>query len=217
MKDKPTEWVSISDLMAGLMAVVMLLLVISVLQRSYIEKRHKEELRREVESRKNQLTTMLSTLSAALQQQGSGDLISIDINEGKITLRDNVFDRGSACITRQAGDAIRSISSNLHYFLSQSEYTQVLVEGHTDNLPVGKPALDFSRFCTVYDDNYTLTAARAREARNLLIDGIESVEARRVIVAGYGDSQPLKDMTPSDPRNRRVEVHFVAREQNQSR
>ena len=29
MKDKPNEWVSISDLMSGVMAVVMLLLVMS--------------------------------------------------------------------------------------------------------------------------------------------------------------------------------------------
>lgn len=34
MKDKPSEWIAISDLMAGVTAVVMLLLVVAVLQKS---------------------------------------------------------------------------------------------------------------------------------------------------------------------------------------
>ena len=44
MRDKPSEWVSISDLMSGVMAVVMLLLVISVLQKTYAEIKHKQEM-----------------------------------------------------------------------------------------------------------------------------------------------------------------------------
>ena len=41
MQKKPSEWVSIADLMSGVMAVVMLLLVISVLQQTYAEIKHK--------------------------------------------------------------------------------------------------------------------------------------------------------------------------------
>jgi len=37
------EWVSISDLMAGVMAVVMLLLVVSVLQNQFAELKRQEE------------------------------------------------------------------------------------------------------------------------------------------------------------------------------
>ncbi len=37
MKEKPSEWISISDLMAGVMAVVMLMLVVSVLQNKAAE------------------------------------------------------------------------------------------------------------------------------------------------------------------------------------
>ena len=43
MQKKPSEWVSISDLMSGVMAVVMLMLVISVLQNTYAEIKHKQE------------------------------------------------------------------------------------------------------------------------------------------------------------------------------
>ncbi|MBV8623646.1 MAG: flagellar motor protein, partial [Herbaspirillum sp.] len=47
------------------------------------------------------------------------------------------------------------------------------------------------------------------EARLLLIGHSAPEAARRVIVAGYGDSQPLPGLDASDERNRRVEVRFV--------
>ena len=212
MKDKPTEWVSISDLMAGVMAVVMLLLVISVLQRNFAEIKHKQEMEQGVAAQKKQLSAVLNDFKESLKSQGSEELVAVDISSGKITLRDNVFDRGSACITKRAQDAIRGIELRIAEFLQQNVHGQVVVEGHTDNLPVSRPVTDFVRFCTVYDDNYTLSAARAREARRLLIGEIADDRARRVIVAGYGDSHPLGTVPPSDSRNRRVEVHFMLQE-----
>ncbi|MDD2729044.1 OmpA family protein [Malikia sp.] len=212
MKEKPTEWVSISDLMAGVMAVVMLLLVISVLQRTFAEIKHKQEMEQGVAAQKKQLSAALNDLKVSLQSQGSEELVAVDINSGKITLRDNVFDRGSACITKRAQDAIRGIEPRIMEFLRQNTHGQVVVEGHTDNLPVSRPVTDFARFCTVYDDNYTLSAARAREARRLLVGDVADDQAGRVIVAGYGDSHPLDNVQPSDSKNRRVEVHFVLQE-----
>ncbi|MNC72974.1 flagellar motor protein MotB [compost metagenome] len=85
----------------------------------------------------------------------------------------------------------------------------MLVEGHTDNLPVSRPVTDYERFCTVYDDNYTLSAARAREARKLLIQALEPQQALRVVVAGYGDSRPKPGVDPASALNRRVEVQLV--------
>ncbi|MNP64741.1 hypothetical protein D3C76_1602600 [compost metagenome] len=61
----------------------------------------------------------------------------------------------------------------------------------------------------MYDDNYTLSAARAREARKLLIANLNDRQSHRVIVAGFGDSQPLHGISPGDERNRRVEVQFL--------
>jgi len=34
--------------------------------------------------------------------------------------------------------------------------------------------------------------------------------AKRVIVAGYGDSRPLAGLAPDDDRNRRVELRFAS-------
>ncbi|MEN9502435.1 MAG: hypothetical protein RI964_1720 [Pseudomonadota bacterium] len=90
-----------------------------------------------------------------------------------------------------------------------SKNTSILVEGHTDNAVVNAPVIDYKRFCTVYDDNFTLSAARAREARKFLLGTLDVDTARRIVVAGYGDSRPLPAIDPSDAKNRRVEVQFL--------
>ena len=152
---------------------------------------------------------MMTDLKNSVSKLGADGLVDFNLDQGKITLKDNVFARGSACITPQAAQAFNSIQDKIGQFLTDSQYAGIYVEGHTDNLPVGSPVTNFQQFCTVYDDNFTLSAARAREARKLLIGKLDAATAKRVIVAGYGDSQPLKGIPPEDARNRRVEVKFA--------
>ncbi len=210
MKDKPNEWVSISDLMAGVMAVVMLLLVMSVLQKTYSDLKHKQELEKSTSSQREKVSSILTDLKKSLSD--SEGLVALDVNAGKITLRDSVFSRGSACITEQARLAFSSIELKVAEFLAEFETGKVFIEGHTDNLPVSRPVTNFDLFCTVYDDNFTLSAARAREARKLIVGSLVPANAKRVVVAGYGESQPLPGIPPEDARNRRIEVHFVVQE-----
>ncbi|EFQ61232.1 OmpA/MotB family protein [Pseudomonas lactucae] len=220
MKEKPNEWVSISDLMAGVMAVVMLMLVVSVLQNKAaeaamaVEKQQMEAARQEERSKgdaaqRASLSKLLAAMQSDLQRTGETDLVDIDIQNRRLTLPDNAFARGSACITPAAQGALTLLSARVATFIKDYGQGQVLVEGHTDNLPVSRPVTDYERFCTVYDDNYTLSAARAREARKLLIQAIEPQQARRVVVAGYGDSRPKPGIDPASALNRRVEVQLV--------
>jgi chemotaxis protein MotB len=228
MKDKPSEWIAISDLMAGVMAVVMLLLVVSVLQKSYSDlsakqkleqaaaeaKRLEEQVKAAKFQHKDKLGEMLKGVQEVFVQQGAGSLVAFDIAAGKMTLKENVFSRGSACITKEAKSAFESVNQKISEFLLMSADAQIYVEGHTDNVPVSKPVTDFAKNCTVYDDNYTLSAARAREARNLLIGGLVGDAAKRVVVAGFGESSPVLGIDPSDARNRRVEVRFIINQNN---
>lgn len=209
MKDKPNEWISISDLMAGVMAVVMLLLVMSVLQKTYAEMKHKQEMEQGGAAQQKHIATMLTDLEKSVEQQGASSLVSFDIANGRITLKDNIFEKGSACITPLAAQAFKSINIKISEFLKQSPLANIYVEGHTDSLPVSRPVTDYARFCTVYDDNFTLSAARAREARKLLISNLDAIQSKKIIVAGFGDSHPLKGMNSTDGRNRRVEIQFA--------
>lgn len=209
MQKKPSEWVSISDLMSGVMAVVMLLLVISVLQNTYAEMKHKQELEGGQVAQKQKITTMLQDVKRSVSAQGADNLMDFNVEQGKITLKDNIFARGSACITPETVQAFISIQDKIATLLMESNHITIFVEGHTDNLPVNSPVTNYQQFCTVYDDNFTLSAARAREARKLLIGKLDEMTAKQIIVAGYGDSQPLANIDPSDAKNRRVEVRFL--------
>lgn len=209
MKEKPSEWIAISDLMAGVMAVVMLMLVLSVLQKSASEMLLKEELAKAKGGSSNPVTQMVQTLDTMLRSHNTMELLALDTHTNRLTLRDGVFERGSACLKAEAQSAVESIQQQLASFLQENPSARIFVEGYTDNIPVRSPVTDYQRFCTVYDDNFTLSAARAREARRYLIGSIDADAARRIVVAGYGESKPLPGLDPGDPRNRRVEVLFT--------
>lgn len=209
MKDKPSEWIAISDLMAGVMAVVMLLLVMAVLQQSVSQMQYETELAKAKASQGDSVAKVMTTLQNMLQQKGTSELMSLDMKSNRLTLRDGVFERGSACMTSDAKVAAGSVQNQLARFLQENPQARILVEGYSDNVPVRQPVVDYQRFCTVYDDNFTLSAARAREARRALVGSLDVTAARRVVVAGYGESRPLPGLAPTDPRNRRVEVRFL--------
>ncbi|HCA5909181.1 TPA: flagellar motor protein MotB [Pseudomonas aeruginosa] len=211
MKEKPNEWVSISDLMAGVMAVVMLLLVLSVLQNKFAALKREQEKAQGAQTEQQRVVDMLKSMRSTMDDEGESGLVSFDLTGSKITLRDRVFARGSACVTDEARHALSSLGPKIAEFVNGSAQAQVFVEGHTDNVQVSRPVTDYSKFCTVYDDNFTLSAARAREARKLLIALLDEQQAKRVIVAGFGDSQPLPGLEPGDEKNRRVEVQFLTR------
>lgn len=209
MKDKPNEWVSISDLMSGVMAVVMLLLVMSVLQKTWSDIRHKQEMEQGIGAQREKVSNMLNNIKTSLDGTDNENLVTLDMNSQKITLRDGVFNRGSACVAPQAEPALQTIKSQVELFLAEFTLGQVFIEGYTDNIPVTRPVTNFEHFCTVYDDNFTLSAARAREARKSVVGELSNSAAKRVIVAGYGDSQPIQGIPPEDARQRRIEVRFV--------
>jgi chemotaxis protein MotB len=209
MRDKPSEWIAISDLMAGVMAVVMLMLVVSVLQKKANEIAYKEALASSKELKENPIDKMMQALNAMISLENAKEFISLDTQTNRMTLRDGVFERGSACLKPEARAAVESVQKYLENFLHENPKARIYVEGYTDNLPVKSPVIDYQRFCTVYDDNFTLSAARAREARRYLIGALNADTARRIVVAGYGESKPLLGIEPSDPKNRRVEVLFL--------
>ncbi len=80
------------------------------------------------------------------------------------------------------------------------------VAGHTDNKPL--------RYSTKFVDNWGLSAMRARQVLVYLIAPIDSkdggggLNARRLHVAGYGETDPVADNATEEGRqaNRRVEL-----------
>lgn len=226
MKGKPNEWMVLADLMSGVVAVVIVLLAVALVQRqasgklprpeakaapAEVATRPEETVQRaQVQQQQQQgVTAVLDQVESAFAQQGASSYVAIDAETGKVTLKERAFRSGSACIEPDAKAAFARVETQIADYLQQNRSGRIYVEGHTDDKPVKSPVTDYRTFCTVYDDNFTLSAARAREARLLLIGRAGNEAARRVIVAGYGDSQPLPGVDPRDERNRRVELRFV--------
>ncbi|EHR0553765.1 OmpA family protein [Vibrio sp. 1733] len=246
MKDKPNEWVAISDLMSGVMAVVMLFFIVSSIKaaidktvmnreisdlKSQIEEQVKTENRLKSLISENmeqlhefdildkaaklsaeqerKLDEMLYELKGTIISKDSRRFLNFDVEESKITLKDGVFSSGSACINRKASNILPELNKAIEVFFVKFPSGRVYIEGHTDNQPVKNPVLDIDKFCTVYDDNYTLSAARAREARKLLLSGSDNDNENRIVVAGFGSSTPIDVLNPSSSKNRRVEVRFI--------
>ena len=134
MKEKPNEWVSISDLMAGVMAVVMLLLVLSVLQNKFAALKREQEKSQGVQTEQQRVVDMLKSMQSTMDDKGESGLVSFDLTGSKITLRDRIFARGSACVTDEARDALSSLGPKVAEFVNGSAQAQVFVEGHTDNV-----------------------------------------------------------------------------------
>ncbi|AYR26325.1 flagellar motor protein [Herbaspirillum rubrisubalbicans] len=226
MKESDHVWVAASGLMAALAAVLMVLLVATRAGVTHVVQAAlpiqpppapaatpapaaapTSTARREADG--PGLTGVLREVQTVFAQQGAANLVAVDTEAGKITLKEGAFRRGSACIEPEARAAFAQVEERIADYLTRNPAGRIYVEGHTDDKPVKAPVTDVRAYCTVYDDNFTLSAARARQARLLLVGHSAPQAARRVIVAGYGDSQPLPGLAASDERNRRVEVRFV--------
>lgn len=231
-KDKSHhQWISIADLMSGVLAVVMLMLVISILQSEvsrFINEQQAKELEianknqqdaylKELNELKLKKTNMLKNILVTVENIAKNDdvegLFKFDINAGKFILADGTFNKGSACITPQMQEALGKIATQMAEFLKSDNKNLIFIEGHTDSLGVAGPVTDFMKNCTVYDDNYTLSASRAREARKLFLTNLSEEQRKRVIVAGYGDSVPIDEMNTESALNRRVEIRLVLNDQ----
>ncbi len=108
-----------------------------------------------------------------------------------------LFDSGTADMAREARPLLTAVAA-----LMVKSRRSVIIEGHTDNLPLqGRQ----------YPSNVELSAARAGRLLQILCNE-ESIAPDRITVAGYGEFRPVaSNATPEGrARNRRVDIVFVA-------
>jgi len=118
---------------------------------------------------------------------------------GGITLRlldSALFESGRADVTPKAMVVLKEIAEML-----KTLRNEVGVEGHTDDLPVGKGK---------YRSNWELSAARAGSVVHFLIkEG--GIDQKRLFLAGYGEHRPIAPNEPKkgSSKNRRVEIKIL--------
>lgn len=156
----------------------------------------------EMEARVSELQSLLDALG-----RPPGDIERFDVDGGYVyMIQDKVlFASGSADIGEEGKAALKGLAKEI----AGAPHGRIFVRGHTDSDPVKRPET-LKRFP---NGNLELSAARAVSVAALLIDQAD-VEASDVVIAGYGQWEPVASNDSADNKrlNRRVEI-FVADEE----
>ena len=113
-----------------------------------------------------------------------------------ITIRDSVlFDSGRADIKPE----YLSIALELSEVLVLDPARNVIVTGHTDNIPMNTPE---------FESNWELSVMRAVNFLKVLIESNDQLESKYFSVKGFGEYNPIdtNDTAEGRAKNRRVEV-----------
>jgi len=155
------------------------------------------ELQRIIDQKDAQADALKQKLSAALtgfENQG----LTITKKNGKVYVSLDeklLFPSGSTEVDPRGKVALQKLA----VVLEQNRDINILIEGHTDDVPV----IPGSR----YSDNWDLSVQRATAIIRILLDGT-SIDPKRLTAAGRGEYYPVDPRKTSDARqkNRRTEI-----------
>jgi chemotaxis protein MotB len=138
----------------------------------------------------------------SLQKEVDAGNVTISQMQDRLTVNlvDKVlFSSGSTNIQKQGEEALTKIAAVLKNYATK----RVLVEGHTDNVPVG------DALKSKYPTNWELSAARATKIARFLVD--QGVDPVRMAALGFGEYRPIApNDTPEGRReNRRIEISLL--------
>ncbi len=135
-----------------------------------------------------------------IEQQGLEGKVQVNLTENGLhfVLSDAVmFEPGEATLVEPSPALLALIAS-----LLTDDVESVVVEGHTDDLPIAT-----SR----YPSNWELSTARASSVIRFLLGQPSHLPAARYMPVGKGEFHPLEPNDTADgrSRNRRVEIFFL--------
>jgi chemotaxis protein MotB len=161
----------------------------------------------EREKRVNELEDLLSKKDQALKGLKdriekallgfNKDELSVEVKDGKIYVslaEQLLFKSGSTAVDAKGRDALNKLASVLE---KQTDF-DILIEGHTDNVPIKTAAIK---------DNWDLSVLRATSIVRILTED-NHVDPKRVVPSGRGDNVPKATNDTKEGRalNRRTEI-----------
>lgn len=113
-----------------------------------------------------------------------------------------LFDSGEAEISDSGRDTLNRVAS----VLRETSNKEILVYGHTDNVPIGPKIKD------KFETNWELSTARATSVVRFLAD--KNVSEENLMAAGHAEFDPIASNETSEGRqkNRRIEIVLVPEE-----
>ena len=184
-------WVSISDLLSSVVLILRLLFV-----RASIVPRYTEEARRR--DRRDQI-------EQALQEYEESGQIKVHPDTGMLEFTSVTFNSGSAEVTPQTMKVVADLSEKLKAYMDQNSNMEILIEGHTDPAAIHQVMNKGGYF----SDNIQLSTLRAANVRTALLKYLGSDYARRIGVAGYGETRLKNSENPLAAENRRIEIRIL--------
>jgi chemotaxis protein MotB len=159
------------------------------------EKKLKEM--QQIIARQDSMTQKLNDVLRNALLGFNSDELTVEVRNGKVyvSMSDKLlFKSGSAAVETKGKDALRVLAD----VLLKNNDIDVLIEGHTDNIPI-KTAQ--------YKDNWDLSVARATSIVRILTDEYY-VGPTRVTASGKGEFSPraANDTPEGRAKNRRTEI-----------
>jgi chemotaxis protein MotB len=147
-----------------------------------------------------QVARLTGKIDAVLEGEAQAPSVSVAVDREGIVIRlsgSYLFDSGRAELKPNSLAVLDVIAGELKLIDNE-----IRVDGHTDSTPI-----ESSRFPT----NWELSTARALAVTRYLSE-TDSIQATRLMAAGFGEFRPLFVNDTRDHRalNRRVEIHLLS-------
>ena len=188
---KRNYWVSIADLLSGVVLILLLMFVLASILPQYTQEANRRE--------------MMEKIDAALIEYINSGQIKVDVESGILEFTAITFPSGSAILTPVAAAAVKDFSSQLKIYMTENPKMEVLVEGHTDPAVVSAVRNQGGYF----ENNVQLSTLRAANVRSVLLQNVGQEFAQRIGVAGYGETRLKNKENPLSEENRRIEIRIL--------
>jgi len=148
-------------------------------------------------ARQDSITKRLNTILRNALLGFNSDELSVEIINGKVyvSMSDKLlFKSGSSAVEAKGKEALKLLGE----VLDKNVDIDILVEGHTDNVPIRT---------SIYKDNWDLSVARATSIVRILSDDYK-IAPTRLTASGKGEYFPKADNETPEGRakNRRTEI-----------
>lgn len=134
----------------------------------------------------------------------NNNMVDYDSERGIVKFKsDLLFDKGSDQVASSAAAAIKSLCEILN--TPEGKEFDVLIAGHTDNIPIQKPATREK-----HPTNWHLSVHRAIAVLNVMQS--DGIAPERMSVRGFGEYRPVVPNKPNqggNEQNRRVEIYII--------
>jgi chemotaxis protein MotB len=145
-----------------------------------------------------ELSTMLEDFAK------ENEMVTYDAGRGIVKFKsDLLFEKGSDKVASTAEQVVKSLCGILNS--GRAKEFDVIIAGHTDDIPIGKPATRAK-----HPTNWHLSAHRAISVLKLMAGS--KIDSKRMSVRGFGEHRPVEPNKPNkrgNPKNRRVEIYIV--------